>query len=387
MVNTAFFARHGLNVQNQFQVNTSQATFGANIVVTNNMISIGNSIANAFINTTALFLGNTTTNVNISGTLLKVANSTGSANLDPLKLVIGICTVNASQLTIGANVSLSPGILFIGNSTANHVSNSILVQVANSTGIANLQPTQLLIGTSFVNATFIGCGANVLFTTTVFAIGNTTANMTISSVLFAIANSTGQANLDPVKLVIGTSIVNSTAHAAGANVIVETTRVFVGNSTVNATVNSTSFALNGVPISFGIGGANTQVQFNDSGVINATAGFIFNKSTNNITLANTMTAAIYDTSSDIRLKNVIINITRDLGVLRIPVWQYSLKNDETNRPIIGLIAQDVQEIIPEAVTKNNEGFLSINYDMVTAALITCVKSMAKRIEILEGNYV
>lgn len=37
------------------------------------------------------------------------------------------------------------------------------------------------------------------------------------------------------------------------------------------------------------GGSNTQIQFNDSGSLGATAGFTFNKSTNNVTIANTLT--------------------------------------------------------------------------------------------------
>ena len=38
-------------------------------------------------------------------------------------------------------------------------------------------------------------------------------------------------------------------------------------------------------------GSNTQVQFNDSGVLGATAGFTFNKDSNNLTVANTLTVA------------------------------------------------------------------------------------------------
>ena len=43
----------------------------------------------------------------------------------------------------------------------------------------------------------------------------------------------------------------------------------------------------------GISGSNTQVQFNDSGVSNAVAGFTFNKTTNNLTVSNTVTAAYF----------------------------------------------------------------------------------------------
>ena len=37
------------------------------------------------------------------------------------------------------------------------------------------------------------------------------------------------------------------------------------------------------------GGADTQLQFNDSGSFNGTSGFTFNKTTNNVTIANTLT--------------------------------------------------------------------------------------------------
>lgn len=39
------------------------------------------------------------------------------------------------------------------------------------------------------------------------------------------------------------------------------------------------------------GGANTQIQFNDSGSANGTAGLIFDKTTNNMTVANTLTVS------------------------------------------------------------------------------------------------
>lgn len=40
----------------------------------------------------------------------------------------------------------------------------------------------------------------------------------------------------------------------------------------------------------GVTGSNTQIQFNDSGTLNASAGFVFDKATNNVTVANSIIA-------------------------------------------------------------------------------------------------
>ena len=58
-----------------------------------------------------------------------------------------------------------------------------------------------------------------------------------------VANTTASANLDPVTLTIGTSVVNSTVVATGANVVVSTTGISVGNTTANAVANSIAIRL------------------------------------------------------------------------------------------------------------------------------------------------
>jgi hypothetical protein len=55
-------------------------------------------------------------------------------------------------------------------------------------------------------------------------------------------------------------------------------KLFVGN-------NSGGFFL----IASGLGGSNTAIQFNDSGVVGGTSGFTFDKTSNNVFVANTIT--------------------------------------------------------------------------------------------------
>lgn len=85
--------------------------------------------------------------------------------------------------------------------------------------------------------------------------------------------------------------------------------ITVGNSTVNTVVNSTSLSVKSIIANGSIGsanqvlssngsatywttipasvtGSNTQIQFNDSGTSNASAGFTFDKTSNTISVGN-----------------------------------------------------------------------------------------------------
>lgn len=67
------------------------------------------------------------------------------------------------------------------------------------------------------------------------------------------------------------------------------------------------------------------------------------------------------TYSDVRLKENIIEITQDRR--GIPIVQFNYKH-EPSRKYIGVLAQDVLEIFPEAVTSDLNGFLMVDYEML-----------------------
>jgi len=143
-----------------------------------------------------------------------------------------------TDLALGANVDLNTTRLFIGNTTANLNANSVLVTVADASGVANLQPTQLLIGTTIVNSTMLAAGANVVANTTALYVGNSTANAVLSQGALVVANSTFSLTVGPNSLTTGNLVANATTIMMGANVVVTTTSVTVGNSTVNVFSNS-----------------------------------------------------------------------------------------------------------------------------------------------------
>jgi hypothetical protein len=108
------------------------------------------------------------------------------------------------------------------------------------------------------------------------------------------------------------------SHALVANATGGIDKVIVANAvitsiTANGSAGSNGQVLvtNGTAIYWGTGtsGSNTQVQFNDSGVANASAGFTFDKVSNNLSVANTLNVA-----------NVFATNTVNASVLSVGGW-------------------------------------------------------------------
>jgi hypothetical protein len=92
-------------------------------------------------------------------------------------------------------------------------------------------------------------------------------------------------------------------------------------------------------------------------------------------------------SSDKRLKNNIIKIDNSNSVinnLNGYKYDWNEKSNKTGQDV-GVIAQEVQELIPSAVRENEDGYLSVDYNKLIPYLIEEVKSLNNRIEILESK--
>lgn len=51
------------------------------------------------------------------------------------------------------------------------------------------------------------------------------------------------------------------------------------------------------------------------------------------------------------------------------------ENGFSNETQIGLIAQDVEKIIPELVNTNDDGYKAVSYEKLTAVLIEAIKEL------------
>jgi hypothetical protein len=52
---------------------------------------------------------------------------------------------------------------------------------------------------------------------------------------------------------------------------------------------------------------------------------------------------------------------------------------------IGVIAQEIEKVLPEIVTRRENGYLAVKYERIVALLIECVKEQQKQITNLENK--
>lgn len=84
--------------------------------------------------------------------------------------------------------------------------------------------------------------------------------------------------------------------------------------------------------------------------------------------------------SDRRLKNVGERFTSGLEkIKKLEVYNYTFKKDETKTPHVGVIAQDLKKVFPDAVTKGEDGYLRIRFEDMFYALVNAVKELDEKI--------
>jgi len=92
--------------------------------------------------------------------------------------------------------------------------------------------------------------------------------------------------------------------------------------------------------------------------------------------------------SDARLKDIQHYITSPVEKInQIAGYNFiwNEKSDKEGQKDVGLIAQEVQEIIPEAVRENKDGYLELDYCKVIPLLIEAIKRLSWEIEELKKN--
>ena len=90
-------------------------------------------------------------------------------------------------------------------------------------------------------------------------------------------------------------------------------------------------------------------------------------------------APSFQATSDARKKTGLTPVHPDLSGLT--AYRYTLKDD--GKTHVGLVAQEVEKVIPEAVSEDKEGFLALDYNAVVAALVDEVNQLKARVAELE----
>lgn len=93
-----------------------------------------------------------------------------------------------------------------------------------------------------------------------------------------------------------------------------------------------------------------------------------------------------DLASDIRLKDLTTIFDDGLNAInRLTVYNYTYKADEEQQPQVGVIAQDLKRVFPNAVSKDKNGYYQIRWDEMFYAAINAIKTLDSKIEALASR--
>jgi hypothetical protein len=100
----------------------------------------------------------------------------------------------------------------------------------------------------------------------------------------------------------------------------------------------------------------------------------------------------WSSTSDIRLKNITGTYESPLeDIAKIQVIKYTWKNDDLNTPQVGVTAQSVQHVVPEAISEcqvipNDETkYLGVRYTELVPLLISSIQELTTRLAALENK--
>ena len=317
----------GVNTSAQFNW-TNTHSFSANVTFVGNatsIVTVGNSTVNVAVNSTSISIGNSTVNASIT-----------------------------SNSTVTAFSGTSNNALYLGGSTLATLQGQITGNAA----------------TAYTNATSYASNASNISTGTLSAarlpstVVNTSAAFTISGV------HTHNANL----VLVGNTTSVITLGSSAANVTVNSTSATVStNATVYSTITPTT-----ITTATGSLGVGTAASGNQGEI----------RASNNIT-------AYY--TSDARLKQDVNPISDPLSKIMLITgvnfnWTDQFIADSggvdgyfVRREDVGVIAQEIQSILPEAVAQRGDGFLAVRYEKIIPLLIEAIKELKVKVDTLEKN--
>jgi hypothetical protein len=98
----------------------------------------------------------------------------------------------------------------------------------------------------------------------------------------------------------------------------------------------------------------------------------------------------YQPPSDIKIKDDIKLIDSPIEkVKQLNGCSFTFNQDAPehlqNKPSYGLIAQDVERVLPHAIEERHTGIKGVNYNNITPLLVECIKKLSEKVEALENE--
>jgi trimeric autotransporter adhesin len=128
-------------------------------------------------------------------------------------------------------------------------------------------------------------------------------------------------------------------------------------------------------------GPTNAIQFkNASGIFSGSSNFTWNGST--VAITGDCSATNFNSTSDINLKENIITFDNALNIVsELRGVKFDWK--ESHSPSIGVIAQELEEVLPELVTTTD--IKQVNYNGIIGVLIEAIKELKTEVETLKNQ--
>ena len=104
-----------------------------------------------------------------------------------------------------------------------------------------------------------------------------------------------------------------------------------------------------------------------------------------LTWKGTFSATTLKATSDKRKKTNITETSADLSAIKAYRYKFKEPSEVDKGFHVGLIAQEVEKILPEAVSKDEKGFLTLDYNAVVAVLVDEVNQLKSEIKQLKAK--
>jgi hypothetical protein len=315
-----------------------------------------------------------------------------------------LATNNPGTITTNNNLTFTgtPGTLGIigqisANSTAAHSLGVVNFTNGAITGVSTLNTVTISSGGNVSGMGTLSCGA--ITSSSALALGANTITcgaITSSGALALGANtitcgaitSSGALALGANTITCGAITAPSVNNGSGTFTITSTTgtnsntlTVGAGNGTGRAITTTGTVSCGAITSSGALAlGANTITCGTIScGVITAPTSSTINSLSIN---AGTCTGVDFIATSDERMKNNIETISNALDIVKELRGVYFTRIGQTKQTV-GVIAQEVETVLPEVVYTDSEGLKSVSYGNIVGVLIEALKDVSERLEKME----
>jgi hypothetical protein len=387
------------NTAQNSRLTTLESVTGSYETKGRGIVSGSSQIVGSSITTNTITIGSTA--IALGGTATTIAGLTSVSSTG----FTGALTGNASTATTLATARTINGTSFNGSADitiANLVSGSSQITAGSTTNFATDVKTQLN-----TNTVVSGSGQiNVASTTGDIALGTRTSGNYVASLVagtnITLSNNSGEGATPTIGLTNNAITIAGTSTSLGGTITAEQIRTAIGTVVTGSSQISLGSASGNIALATQTTGdyvaslvAGTGVTLSNNSGENATPTIAIGQSvaTNatptfgNLTINGSINAtgditAYY--TSDKRHKNNIQPITDALlkvSKLNGVTWEWNDDVHEVTKstPKTGLIAQEVQEVLPEVIKEREDGFLALDYSKMMGLMVEAIKEQQTQI--------